>query len=289
MAVVLALLTAASWGAGDFLGGTAAKRQSIMRVAVGVQVVGVVGLALTMPFFGAVFSWRDLLIGASAGGAGLLGLMLLYRGLARGPMAVVAPLSALMSATVPVAWGLANGERPGWIVASGLVLGLTSIVVISREPRRATDRQITLEVVGGAIAAGVGFGLFLVIMSETAEASAPWPVFGARAFAVAAALIVVAATGLHVGPDSVDGSKLSPLRTGDRLVIVMAGICDTAANVFFLYALERGSLAPVAVLSSLYPVMTVILARIVFDEKLDRPKFIGLALALLAVGLIAGG
>ncbi|MFT5530019.1 MAG: drug/metabolite transporter (DMT)-like permease [Candidatus Poriferisodalaceae bacterium] len=277
MAILLAILTSASWGTGDFLGGMASKRQSTMQVAVGVQLIGAIGLGLAMPFFGAEFAWRDMLIGATAGAAGLMGLVLLYRGLARGPMAVVAPLTALMSAVVPAGWSIINSERPSLVLSIGLLLGLASIAMISKEPRLTTDRQITGEVVGEAIAAGVGFGLFLVIMSETAEAAAPWPVFAARVFAVLTLAIAALLTKTSVVPSEAYAT------------IVASGVFDTAANVLFLFALEHGSLAPVAVLSSLYPVMTVILARMVLQERLDRPKLIGLGLALIAVGMIAGG
>jgi drug/metabolite transporter (DMT)-like permease len=277
MAILLAILTSASWGTGDFLGGMASKRQSTMQVALGVQLIGAIGLGLAMPFFGAEFAWRDMLIGATAGAAGLMGLVLLYRGLARGPMAVVAPLTALMSAVVPAGWSIINGERPSLVLSIGLLLGLASIAMISKEPRLTTDRQITGEVVGEAIAAGVGFGLFLVIMSETAEAAAPWPVFAARVFAVLTLAIAALLTKTSVVPSEAYAT------------IVASGVFDTAANVLFLFALEHGSLAPVAVLSSLYPVMTVILARMVLQERLDRPKLIGLGLALIAVGMIAGG
>ncbi|MFT7646113.1 MAG: drug/metabolite transporter (DMT)-like permease [Candidatus Poriferisodalaceae bacterium] len=277
MAILLAILTSASWGTGDFLGGMASKRQSTMQVALGVQLIGAIGLGLAMPFFGAEFAWRDMLIGATAGAAGLMGLVLLYRGLARGPMAVVAPLTALMSAVVPAGWSIINSERPSLVLSIGLLLGLASIAMISKEPRLTTDRQITGEVVGEAIAAGVGFGLFLVIMSETAEAAAPWPVFAARVFAVLTLAIAALLTKTSVVPSEAYAT------------IVASGVFDTAANVLFLFALEHGSLAPVAVLSSLYPVMTVILARMVLQERLDRPKLIGLGLALIAVGMIAGG
>ncbi len=276
MAAFLALLTSALYGTGDFFGGLATKRNNAIAVLLIVQTTGMTGLAITMPLYGADFVWRDVGIGAAGGLVGLVGLALLYRGLARGPMSVVAPLTALTSALVPVLWGLVDGDRPGVVTSIGIAIGLIAIVVVSME-RDRSDTPVTARVVVEALLAGASFGSFFSLLSETAEDGAPWPILGARVVSVSLLITVVLVRRVPVKVEH------------NRLVMVAGGLCDTFANVTFLFALEYGSLAPVAVLSSLYPAATVLWARLLLGEKLDRRRIIGLAAALVAVGLIAGG
>ena len=276
MAAFLALLTSALYGTGDFFGGLATKRNNAIAVLLIVQTTGMTGLAITMPLYGADFVWRDVGIGAAGGLVGLVGLALLYRGLARGPMSVVAPLTALTSALVPVLWGLVDGDRPGVVTSIGIAIGLIAIVVVSME-RDRSDTPVTARVVVEALLAGASFGSFFSLLRETAEDGAPWPILGARVVSVSLLITVVLVRRVPVKVEH------------NRLVMVAGGLCDTFANVTFLFALEYGSLAPVAVLSSLYPAATVLWARLLLGEKLDRRRIIGLAAALVAVGLIAGG
>lgn len=276
MAAVLALLTSVLYGTGDFVGGLTTKRNRAIVVLFHVQVFGGLGLAVTMPLYGAVFYWRDVLIGVSAGWIGLIGLGLLYRGLARGPMAVVAPLTALTSALVPVAWDLASGSRPGTLTGIGMLVGLVAVVVVSS----ATDDDeapVTFQVVAEALLAGCGFGFFFAALSETSDDGAPWPVLGSR---VATVTIMIAILLIR---------RIDVSQAADRGLMFLGGLCDTGANVVFLFALRHGSLAPVAVLASLYPAATVLWARVILHERLDARKIAGLATALLAVALIAGG
>ena len=241
-----------------------------------VQAFGAIGLIVTMPFYGAEFAWRDVLIGASGGWIGVMGLALLYRGLARGPMAVVAPLTALTAAVVPVAWDVAKGNRPSAVTWIGIVVGLVAIVVISSERDHSTT-PVSVRVVAEALAAGACFGLYFSIISEAAEDSAPWPIVGSRVVTVVGLVTLVLVRRIPVQ------------QVERRWIMFFGGLCDTGANVTFLFALEHGSLAAVAVMSSLYPAATVLCARVVLHEKLDRIKIAGLVIALVAVGLIAGG
>ena len=276
MAALLALLTSALYGTGDFFGGLATKRHHAVTVLLTVQTAGLVGLTVTMPLYDAAFGWSDLVVGGVAGLAGLAGLTLLYRSLAAGPMAVVAPLTALTSAIVPVLWDTVGGGRPSALTGIGMLVGLAAIGTVSVE---SADKHtpVKLSVISESLMAGTAFGLFFAILSETGEESAPWPILGARLVSVA--LLLAVALGRRV-----------PIRPAhDRRVMIAGGLCDTGANVTFLFALKYGALAPVAVLSSLYPAATVVWARVLLGETLDRRKIIGLATALLAVALIAGG
>jgi drug/metabolite transporter (DMT)-like permease len=283
MAVLLALVTSVLYGTGDFFGGLATKRNNALLVLLVVQGTGGLALAATITLYGATFSWSDVAIGAAAGLFGLLGLALLYRGLATGPMAVVAPLTALTAAIVPVLWDLAKGGRPSTITAIGMVVGLASILVVSMggseagEDGARSSAPVTVTVVSAALLSGVGFGMFFSVLSETGDDAAPWPILGARVVSVSFLLLLAFV-------------RRVPIRVPhDRGVMMASGVCDTGANVTFLFALRYGALAPVAVLSSLYPAVTVVWARLVLGEQLDRRKLIGLAASLVAVGLIAGG
>jgi drug/metabolite transporter (DMT)-like permease len=276
MAAALALLTSGLYGTADFFGGLATRRNNAVVVLFVGQTVGMIGLAVTLPLFGAVFAWRDLGIGAGAGLIGLAGLALLYRGLAKGPMAVVAPLTAITAAVVPVGWDLVDGARPSTATSIGMVTGLVAIAVVSIE-LDSTRPSVSASTVFEALAAGFGFGLFFVLISRTSPESAPWPVMGSRVVSVALLGLVVAAR------------RLPLTHRRDRRVMVGSGLCDTGANITFLLALEYGSLAPVAVLSSLYPAATVIWARVVLGERIDRQRTIGLCAAVASVALIAGG
>jgi drug/metabolite transporter (DMT)-like permease len=276
MAAVLALLTSALYSAADFFGGIATKRNPVAHVVLGAQIIGLGSLLAVVWFFNATFRWTDAGYGAIGGLAGLAGIVLLYRGLARGPMAVVAPITALVSAALPVGWDVIGGNRPGVVQGLGLLLGLAAIVVMSSGSSDMQSAPVTTRVITEALLAGAGFGGFFILLDYTADNSAPWPIVSARVAAVMSIVIV-----------SLIRSNAPRIQV-DRIV-VGAGLCDTAANVTYLLALEHGSLATVAVLGSLYPVGTVLLARTVLRERLTSTQLAGLGVTLLAVVLIAGG
>ncbi|MEO0495475.1 MAG: DMT family transporter [Actinomycetota bacterium] len=277
MAVVLALLTAALFGTGDFLGGLSGKRMSVLRVLAISHTVGLVLITVAASVLAERFILEDLLWGALSGVAGFIGLALLYRGLARGPMGVVAPLTAITSASVPAAWGLlVNGESLAGTAWVGVVVALLAIGLASATPSDGTP--ITGAAIVEALLAGVGFGLMFVGLDQTVDASAPWPVVGGR-------LMTVTAMAVFFGVVRRE-SPLPPVRADIRLP-ALAGVVDTVSNAMFLYATLEGDLAIVAVLSSLYPIATVILARVVLGERLTRVQQGGFVAAMIATALIA--
>ena len=276
MAITLALLTAALFGTGDFLGGLAGKRMSVLRVLAISHTIGLVLITIGAVVIADEFLLRDLAWGALAGIAGFIGLALLYRGLARGPMGVVAPLTAITSAAVPAGWGLLIDDESlagtAWI---GVVVALLAIGLVSASP--IEQSSVSLAAILEALLAGVGFGLMFVGLDQTVEASAPWPLVGGRlmtASAMAFFFIVKRE------------SPLPPVRADIRLPAI-AGLVDTFSNALFLYATLEGDLAIVAVLSSLYPIATVILARLVLGERLTRLQQSGFVAAMVATTLIA--
>ena len=273
MAVLLSVVTAFLYGSGDFLGGVASRRHSAIQVLTTVSLIGAVPLLFVAPFVATSPSTPDLFLGAAAGLIGIAGLGLLYRGLARGPMAIFAPITAIVSAVFPVIWGVSRGDQQGLKIWFGLAIGLIGIFVLSSQPT-ADDIRVSFSVICEALLAGLAFGLFFSLLSETNTESAPWPIVAGR-FSASLVLIFVAL---------VQKTQLRPTRGWFSLIA--CGICDTGANVAFLFALRYGQLGPVAVLASLYPAVTVLLARIVLGEHLTNRRLLGLFLAMATVVLV---
>jgi drug/metabolite transporter (DMT)-like permease len=276
-AAVLALLGAASWGTGDFFGGLAARRAHVFTVLFVSQAVGLVGVAAWAVASGAaVPGLGDVLPAAGAGAAGAIGLAALYRAMAIGAMGVVAPISAI-SPTVPLAVDLAHGKVPTGLQWAGIATALAGVVLLAREPGGARGKGIAAGV-SLALVAAVAFGLFVVGLDAASDGGATWAVVVARASSTVlslGALAVVAA----------------PLRPPARLLpaIAAVGVFDTTANVLVAFATTRGAAGIVAVLSALYPLATIVLARLVLSERLDGARRVGGALALTGAALVAGG
>lgn len=286
MGAVLAAFSALSFGVGDFLGGVSARRMPAVLAALTAQIAGLVLLVGLAPVLGGAPAGADLAVGAAAGVSGAVGLVLFYWALAEGKMSVVAPLSAVMSALVPLAFGLLGGERPPVPALLGAVAALPAIVLIAREPGdEAGTHERSPEPTGGrrrlvlaaATAAGVGFGAFFVLLSRSADDSGMWPLVSARSTAV----VIVAATAVVLRP----GRATRPgLRAG-----ILGGCFDVAANALFLVASRQGLLTLVGVIGAMYPASTVVLARMVLKERLARHQLWGLALAAASVAAIAAG
>ncbi|MGI8796043.1 MAG: EamA family transporter [Acidimicrobiia bacterium] len=282
MAVFLGLAVAATYGAGDFFGGLATKRTTTWAVVVVVQVVGLVALLGLVPLDGAPFpASRDLWLGAVASLAGTAGVGFLYLGLARGPMGVVAPITAVGAALLPVTWGLLQGERPSAVALAGVVLALVAVVFIARHPpghgpdepdAAATSTLVT------AVASGACFGTFFIVISHTDDGSGFWPLLSGRAASIPLLVIVLALA----------RQPLVPARASLGSA-ALAGFLDVAANSLLILAVREGLLALVSPVASLYPATTVLLARVVLDERLHRLQIGGLVAALVGVLLIAGG
>jgi drug/metabolite transporter (DMT)-like permease len=282
MAYLLALASAAAYGAADFCGGLAARRASTLAVVVLSQLAGLVLLLLLLPLLPAAAPTRpDLTWGAVAGVTGGTGVALLYRALAVGTMAVVAPTTAVCAVAIPVLAAIALGERPGRWAVAGIALALVSIVLVGRQEGTGDDPPfrggggLVPRGVGLALGAGVAIGLFFLALGRTTAAAGLWPLVSARVVSIAlfAALGVAAGRSLRI----------------ERRALVMAsagGALDMAANALYLIATRSGLLSVVVTLASLYPASTVMLARVVLGERLSRPQWLGVACALVAVALI---
>lgn len=274
-AVVLALGAAALWGTGDFLGGLATRRLHVVLVLFWSQLIGLCGVAVWIAVSRADRPGAVLLWAAGAGITAAVGLGCLYRGMAIGAMGIVAPISAT-SPIVPLVVSVARGESPAAVQWAGIVLALLGVVLVSREPGGIGPRVAAG--VGLALVAALCFGLFLVGMGEAAQESAPWAIATARFTSVLGLLAVIA------------GTRTTPALPR-RLVlpVVAVGVFDAAANVLFALSTTRGSLGIVSVLSSLYPLTTILLARGVLHERLGPVRMVGGLAALGGAALIAAG
>jgi drug/metabolite transporter (DMT)-like permease len=274
--LVLALAAAATFGTADFLGGLATRRASALLVTLVAQLAGLGVVLPALLILRAPGDPASLAWGAASGVCGCAGLVVFFRALASGAMASAAPITAIVSAAIPVLAGVLLGERPGALAWVGVGAGLLAVGAISRggDPSaRFEGRTLTL-----AVGAGVGFGLFFVLLSRASPASGLWPLLGARLGSVTLLTAVVLAR--RVSWRAEPGA----LRLG-----AISGAVDMTANALFLLATRQGELALVAVVTSLYPAATVLLALVVLRERLRAFQFVGVALALVAVVLIAGG
>ena len=290
--VLLALTSGLMWGAADFFGGSASRRLPALLVVLMSQAAGLVVVLLVALAVGALSAPTGYLPWAvGAGLAGAAALLLYYRALAIGTMGVVAPIASL-GVIVPVVIGLFTGSLPSALCLAGIVIAIAGVVA-SAGPGGSGDQQAKpghSRSVAMAIGSAAGFGVVLFAISEGAKHSAVMTMVTMRTASVPA-LLVVALVAFR--PRSRAGAELVRHRpvVDPRLIalIVTCGVFDVAANLLFGVASGRGSLAIVAVLGSLYPAGTVLLARFVDGERMTRIQNVGVVAALAGVAMIAVG
>jgi uncharacterized membrane protein len=292
MVTVLALSAALAYGVADFLGGTVTRRSTAIRALTWCVPIGLAVVLASALLTGGSPSAGPMTWGFVAGVSGGAGLITFYRALARGPMSVVAPVSALAAAVLPVAVGIAQGERLDASVLLGVLLCLVAIGLVSMEanagraaPARAPGWRRLLD--SGPLMAGISgtcFGVFFVLLKEAGDGSGLWPIVGARLgnlVIVVAALLVLAFRGGDQGP-RVSGRTLIGLA-------LLSGSLDAGANVLYFLAVHDGLLSLAAVLTSLYPAITVLLARVAYSERLRVVQRVGMAIAVAGVALVTVG
>jgi drug/metabolite transporter (DMT)-like permease len=278
--VLLSLLAAASYGLADFNGGVVAKRSSAWPVALAAQITGaVVTLAIALMIDGRP-SGADLAWAVVAGVGNGQGTAFLYRGLSSGRMGVVAPVSGVGAALVPVVVGVALGERPGALVWVGIAAAFPAIWLVAREPS-ASDTSASDTGPSGlldGVLAGLGFGLLLVALSRVSDDAGLLPLSLNQA--VAAVAIIAVALSLR-----------QPWLPRQRRAWLGAtsGLLGALATGLFMAVSRDGNLAVTSVVVSLYPAFTVVLAALLLRERVHRPQAVGLALCAVAVALVAAG
>jgi len=275
-AISLAAVCALVWGASDFCGGKATQRWNPLSVTVLSQILGLPMIALLVAVIPGTPRWGDLLLGVAAGVAGLWGIVLLYRGLSQGAMAVVAPITAVTGALVPLAGGLLLGERPGPAALIGAFCAVAAIGLVSLSPREGHIR-ITANTVLLALLSGACFGTFFIVLGFAEDGAGMWPMVGVRASSIPVGILLAVRAGASL--------RMRGGTTG--ALTVAAGVGDTLANGFYLLAVQHGAMSVIAPVAALYPASTVLLALFVEKERIRALQLAGLGLAAAALVLTA--
>jgi drug/metabolite transporter (DMT)-like permease len=275
MPIVLALLSSLVWGLADFLGGTLSKKRKAIAVIGGSQSFGLLFATILSLAFG-LWTWDTSvwINGIIAGALGLLGLVGFYTALATGQMGIVAPISSL-SAVVPVTIGLAQGERPGTMQVTGIVIALIGVVLASGPELKGDvdPRPVFL-----AFFAAVTFGFCVYFMAKGGQINPTMTITAMRATQVAVVLIMALAI-----------MSFGGLIKKDIPLLATIGVTDAGANILFAFAASLGLLSVVSVLGSLYPIVTVLLAWWIHKERLIPVQYLGIVVTFAGVALIAVG
>ncbi|WP_432979134.1 EamA family transporter [Dactylosporangium sp. CA-233914] len=274
--IILAALSGLVWGVGDFAGGKASQRADSLLVVVLSKAASLPLLGLYLLLIPGAATTGALGWGAAAGLLGVLGMVVFYRALAGGAMAIVAPVSAVTTALLPVAFGLATGERPGALALTGAACAIAAIGLVSAAG--GSGAPVTGRLIGLALLSGVAFGLFFTCLSRTGDGAGLWPIAGAQVAAVALGTPLLIRR-LRAGAPRPAGAS--------RSWLLAAAVLDMSANALYVLAVTRGDLSIIAPISALYPVSTVLLAMVVDRERMRPAQLAGLGLAATALILVA--
>jgi len=288
LVVLVGLSGALIFGAADFLGGLAAKHISSIRVTAIAAVSGLAVLSLAFPFFGGTWSTEAVLFGGLSGIAGAGAIVLLYACLAIGPMSILSPLTAVVSAIVPMTAGLIRGERLEPLGYLALGLALVAVVLVGFVPDKKAVRP-SLKALIMATGSGALIGTFMILIDLTPDDSGLVPLIANRS--VNAALMVTTAAVLALVAAR-RRSRVEPVGTSVNLwtavkLAIFCGVLDAVANALMLLGLRLGELTIMSVLTAMYSAGTIILAAIVIKERLTPSQIAGLVLALAAAAMLA--
>ena len=307
LTAVIGLTGALIFGAADFLGGLASKRISPIRVTAIAAVSGLAGLLLVLALGFGTWSVEAVLWGALSGVTGALAISLLYACLAIGPMSILSPLTAVVSAVVPMSWGLLGGERLGGVGYLALGLALVAVVLVGFVPEKGAVRP-SIRGILMAVGSGTMIGAFMILIDQTPDDSGVVPLVMNRAvsaalmFSTVLVLWLVGRRAVHtrvtetVGEDAAQvlhqatPHDAAPSTTGWKPGLTLAvacGLVDALANGLLLIGIRIGDLSVMSVLTAMYPAGTILLAAVVLKERIAPVQWIGLALALLAAGMLA--
>lgn len=274
LSVVYGLGAALSFGTGDFAGGIATKKSPVFTVIIFSQITGgLMLLALAVILNQNLSSVSDLFLGCLAGICGTTGLTCLYKGLSTSKMGLVAPVAAVVSAVFPVIVGIFIQGWPTILQLTGFGLAIIAVWLLSGGGAKAPMLLGDLKL---PVAAGLGFGMFFIIISQVSADSILWPLISAR----------VASIALFLPITKIKQTHLIPAKE-NFLMIILAGGCDAAGNIFFVLASNIGRLDISVIVTSLYPAITVLLAWVILKEKLTRKQWAGFWIVLAALMLIA--
>ena len=287
LAVFVGVTAALIFGSADFAGGMAAKRISAVRVTAIGGLSGLVILLLAFRLFPSVWSTKAVLLGGVTGITGAFAVVLLYACLAIGPMSILSPLTAVISAMVPVLAGVVRGEHRGVLSYVAIVVAFVAVVLVGFVPEKGAVRP-SLRALAMAVGAGALIGAFLILIDLTPRDSGLVPLVMSR---TVNAIVMFSAIGIGAvlarrrgtAPRAVGGWKPG------LVLAIVAGVIDAIANALLLFGLRQGELTIQSVLTALYPAGTILLAAIVLRERIAPIQIVGLVLALVAAALLAVG
>jgi drug/metabolite transporter (DMT)-like permease len=274
LTAALALAAAASWGVGDFLGGLKSRSLSPIAILIVAQPIGLTLLAIWVAARGEGPPGSSVLWACLAAVLGTTGLVAFYRGMAAGALSIVAPIAGA-GAAIPVIWGLARGDHPSGLQELGFVAAFAGVILASFERRPQATRLAAGA--GWAVIAMLAFGAYYIPMHAASHGDFLWAAFVFRLTSTT----LIACAWLVLRPRRA--------RRADLPVLASIGVLDSGGNVFFAAASSRGLVSVVSVLASLFPVVTVLLARAVLHERVHRSQELGIALALGGIVLISAG
>jgi uncharacterized membrane protein len=277
VSIILALLAALGYGVSDFSGGLASRRVRPMTALLLAYPVATVFTAMLLPLAPGSLSLGSAALAALAGLAGLVGFGLMYRLMSTAPLNLVSPVTGVLAAATPIAFGVLSGEQPRLTAWFGIAAGLVAVVLISSASDGGPHARLRVQVLLVALVSGAGFGLYFVLLAHAGVGTGLWPLLIARVSALVVIVAVAARPGVIAAVDR---------RTFGLAAV--AGALDAAADVCFLLATRDGYLSLVSVITALYPAFTALLALFVLRERAGWLPRAGLALSAVSLALIAG-
>ena len=276
ISILYGLSSAFMWGAADFCGGLASRKARAYQAVLFGEAAGLVALLVALALSGEKwFGWSDWLLCAIAGSMGVLGLLMFFQAITRGLMSVAAPVSALMAAILPVIVGSFEDGFPGWLTLAGFTLALASIWFISQPDGGPKSLRLRLADLSLPLIAGISFGVYLILFHHGSQHALFWPMVSSRSAGVLTMIIYTLVTRQAFLP----AKSVWPL-------IILNGIMDVSGNGLYILAGQTGRMDVAAVLASLYPASTVLLAGLLLHERLNRLQFVGIMAALVAIVLM---
>lgn len=285
LTVVLGFFTAVVYGFADFFGAIASRKISSIKVTAISGFVGFVFLSALAPFVGAKFSELAIITGVAAGVASAIGISALYASLAIGPIAIVSPMGAVIGALVPMTFGFFLGDRFGWFALVALGLILVAVVLVGFVPGSDVRLPSAKGLIYAAIA-GAGIGTILIVLKFSPTDSGMASIIVMRLVSAIFLAFFFFATWIK-NRNKQTREKPAKIQGKFWWGVIAAGVFDSSANIFFTLALRSGSLSVVSVLTALYPLGTIILARIVLKERIAKVQMLGVLLALAGSAILA--
>lgn len=288
LTVILGFTTAVVYGFADFFGAIASRKISPILVTAVSGIVGFVFLITMVPFFGATFSNQAVIAGVAAGVASAIGITALYASLAIGPISIISPFGAVLGALVPITFGFFIGDRFGPLGWLALALILVAVVLVGFVPG-ADVRLPSAKGLALAFVAGAGIGTILIVLKFSPVDSGLASILVMRLVSATLLNLFFLASWLRLRKRTTENTIEQKIAVASKFwwAVIAAGIFDSSANIFFTLALRSGSLSVVSVLTALYPLGTIVLARLILKERIGRTQMFGVLIALSGSAILA--